>query len=342
MPGEENEIRISAEKMQDVFKNILLHHGMADEKAGICAKVFTANSLDGVYSHGVNRFAVFVKYIRQGFVKVDAEPILKHAFGSLQQWDGNLGPGILNAISASEKAMQLAELSGIGCVTLSNTNHWMRAGYYGWQAAKKGYVLICWTNTIANMPAWGAKDARLGNNPLMMAVPYGDEAIVLDMAMSQYSFGAMEQAAQSGKKLSQAGGYDVDGKLVDDPAAIIKSRRPISIGYWKGAGVSLLLDILATVLSGGLSTQEISKQKSEYGVSQVFIAIAINKLHNSSSIRKVVQDIISDYHASEKMDNSSGIVYPGESILASRVQNIKTGIPVNKKVWDAILQLQEA
>jgi 3-dehydro-L-gulonate 2-dehydrogenase len=40
------------------------------------------------------------------------------------------------------------------------------------------------------MPAHGATDARLGNNPLVIALPYSDSAVVLDMAMSQYSFGS--------------------------------------------------------------------------------------------------------------------------------------------------------
>ena len=36
----------------------------------------------------------------------------------------------------------------------------VRGGTYGWQAARKGFVFLGWTNTCANMPAWGAKDPR--------------------------------------------------------------------------------------------------------------------------------------------------------------------------------------
>ena len=96
----------------------------------------------------------------------------------------------------------------------------MRGGSYGWQAAKKGYVFIGWTNTIGNMPAWGATDNRLGNNPLVIAIPFRDEAIVLDMAMSQYSFGAMELAEMKKEDFPYYGGYDVNGELTKDPSAI--------------------------------------------------------------------------------------------------------------------------
>jgi 3-dehydro-L-gulonate 2-dehydrogenase len=87
---------------------------------------------------------------------------LLHNCGGLEQWNGILGPGPLNAVYATERAMHLASAHGIGCVALGYTNHWMRGGYYGWQAAKKGFVFIGWSNTIANMPAWNAVDTRLG------------------------------------------------------------------------------------------------------------------------------------------------------------------------------------
>src|SRR5690606_40372128 len=95
--------------------------------------------------------------------------------------------------------------SGIGRVALANTNQWMRGGTYAWRVAKAGFVYIGWTNTIANMPPWGPTDPRLGNNPLVIGVPYQDEAIVLDMALSQYSVGALKQKKMTGELLARLG-----------------------------------------------------------------------------------------------------------------------------------------
>ncbi len=325
--------------MNAIFLSILLKEGMQQEKAKKCAEVFTSNSIDGVYTHGVNRFPRFIEYIQKGYVDIQAEPSLLHKACGIEQWNGNLGPGILNAVHATETVMQLAQQYGIGCVALSNTNHWMRGGTYGWQAAKAGFVFISWTNTIANMPAWGATDAKLGNNPLVIAIPYNDEAIVLDMAMSQFSFGAMEMAILSDKKLSQPGGYDKEGNLTNDPSLIMESRRSLPVGYWKGAGLALLLDILAAVLSGGLATHDITKQESEYGLSQIFIALDLSKLNNYKSLNAVIAGIIDDYHQSVPVDEKSKVLYPGERVLAQRKKNLAEGIPVNKKIWDEILSL---
>src|SRR5215212_8708364 len=266
--------------MKNVFEQKLLQYGFTPSKAARCAEIFTDNTVDGITTHGVNRFPRFISYIKKGYVQKDAEPMLVSSFGGIEQWNGNLGPGPLNAVNATDRAMKLSQQHGIGCVALGHTNHWMRGGYYGWQAAKKGFVFIGWTNTLGIMPAWKAVDSKLGNNPLVMGLPYKDEAIILDMAFSQYSYGAMEFAVLKKKQLSVEGGFDKEGQLTKDPAAVLESRRPLSIGYWKGAGISFLLDILAAILSSGLSVSAISKNKAEYGLSQVFICIDPSKLSN--------------------------------------------------------------
>ena len=327
-------INISSEEMLSKFERILLSRGFEKENALQCAQVFTSNSVDGVYSHGVNRFASFVKMVDAENVKPNNTPSLKSKFAGIEQWDGNFGAGPLNAMFATNQAIGLSQQHGIGCVALANTNHWMRGGAYGWHAAKQGHVFIGWTNTIGNMPAWGATDNRLGNNPFVLAVPYKDEAIVLDMAMSQYSYGKMELAKMKGEKLDMVGGYDASGALTNDPAAILQTRRTIPVGYWKGAGLTLLLDILATILSGGLSTADINAKGIEYA-SQVFIAIDISKLGNHASIPQMVNNIITDYHESLP-ENNNEIIYPGERVVATRKKNIAEGMPVIASVWEEI------
>jgi 3-dehydro-L-gulonate 2-dehydrogenase len=333
-------IRIPQDTMKSEFMRILLNDGFSAERAEQCAEVFTINSLEGVYSHGVNRFPRFVKSIREGYIKPDSVPSIVNRSGSIEQWNGNLGPGPLNAIFATDRSVQLAEENWIGLVGMANTNHWMRAGTYGWRAARKGYVFICWTNTCANMPAWGATDPRLGNNPFVIAVPYENNAVVLDFAMTQFSYGKMESYVNEGRQLPYAGGFDKKGELTTDPGQVLETWRALPTGYWKGSGFSLLLDILAAILSGGLSTHEIScDKKAEYGLSQVFIAIRISGLKNFPVIENTVHQIISDLHKSSPDNLTSEIRYPGENIGKIRNANIKNGIPVNRPIWEKILSL---
>jgi 3-dehydro-L-gulonate 2-dehydrogenase len=212
----------------------------------------------------------------------------------------------------------------------------MRGGTYGWQAARKGFAFIAWTNTIANMPAWGGTEPKLGNNPIVLAVPFQDKAIVLDMAMSQYSFGALELQEMQKQKLPVPGGFDTNGELTTDPSEILVSRRVLPIGYWKGAGFSFLLDIFATILSGGMAVHQISKQPAEVNLSQIFIAVDLSRLHNYSAIGNAIEQIINDYKKNSGEEKS---LYPGERVLTKRNENSKTGIPVHRKVWEEIKAL---
>jgi 3-dehydro-L-gulonate 2-dehydrogenase len=330
---------VPMDEMKSRFLQVLLKHGMDQNRAEKCAEIFTVNSLEGIYSHGVNRFPRFIKYIIDGYIKTDAVPTLVSRSGSIEQWEGNLGPGPLNAIFSTDRAMDIAGEKGIGLVALANTNHWMRGGTYGWQAARRGFVFIGWANTCVNMPSWGAKDARIGNNPFVIAVPYETEAIVLDFAMSQYSYGKMEAYAVEGRKLPYPGGFNFKGDLTDDPGEILKTMRPIPIGYWKGAGLSILLDILAAILSGGLSTHQIGNCSMETGISQVFMAINLKGLYNFPSIQSTINSIISDLKRSVPDGGSSAIRYPGENVVQIRTMNLKNGIPVGIGMWRKILSL---
>jgi 3-dehydro-L-gulonate 2-dehydrogenase len=161
------------------------------------------------------------------------------------------------------------------------------------------------------------------------------------MAMSQYSFGRMELSAMKNENLGVFGGYDKKGNLTKEPAVIIESNRPLPVGFWKGAGLSLLLDLLAAVLSGGLSVHEISKRSIEYGLSQVFISINIKNLSNYSAIQVLIESIINDYKESLPESEQASVIYPGERVLKNRKKNLENGIPVMKKVWDEIQSLNK-
>src|SRR5437588_13113534 len=121
--------------------------------------------------------------IRRGVIDVHARPVCVERRGALERWDGRRGPGNLNAHDSMERAIELSREHGLGCVALSDTNHWMRGGGYGWQAAEAGVVGICWTNTMPNLPPWGAGEPRLGHNPLVGAGPRPRGPVVLGRGM---------------------------------------------------------------------------------------------------------------------------------------------------------------
>jgi 3-dehydro-L-gulonate 2-dehydrogenase len=334
-------LRVSYEELLAALRSACLKLGLESERAGLCARLFAETTCDGVYSHGLNRFSRFVTMIHNGSIDIHVSPELVASCGAVERWDGKLGVGNLNAYQSMERSLGLARQHGIGCVALANTNHWMRGGSYGWQAADAGMIGICWTNTLANLPPWGASDPRLGNNPLVIAVPRPGGHIVLDMAMSQFSYGALTSYQVSGKQLPVDGGYDLHGQMTRDPAAIEASGRPLPIGYWKGSGLALLLDLMAATLSGGQATHQIAVDpERETGLSQVFIAVDVAAFDQTGLAGSMADQIIGSLQSSADPADQQ-VRYPGERVLQTRQENLELGIPVELPAWEYLLAISE-
>ena len=326
-------MRIPYDDLKAEFKRILIKENFPEVKAELCATIFAQNSRDGVYSHGLNRFPSFVKQIKEGLIDVNSEPEKINQFGFIEQWDGHRGPGMYVATKAMQRAIDNSKQHSVGIVAVKNTNHWMRGGAYGWQAAESDCIGICSTNTIANMPPWGGKEPRLGNNPLIIAIPRTAGHVVLDMALSQFSYGKMQEYDLRSEQLPFAGGYDSEDNLTNNPKEIMKSKRSLPIGYWKGSGLSLLLDILISTLSDGNTVADITRSGQEIAISQVFMCIYKKDLNES-----IINDILS-FTKSSAVVKDNKIQYPGERTLQTRKENLVKGIPVVENIWHKIKEM---
>jgi 3-dehydro-L-gulonate 2-dehydrogenase len=329
--------RIPFDEVLAQLASILRKLGFAPDRAHTCARLFAETTCDGVSTHGINRFPRFVATIRNGSVIVDAEPIRLAAHGALERWDGRRGPGNLNALAVMDRALALSREHGIGCVALANTNHWMRGGSYGWHAAEAGSIAVCWTNTMPNLPPWGAAERVIGNNPLVLAVPRAAGPVVLDMAMSQFSYGVLESYRKRGELLPVDGGFDTQGNLTRDPAAIEASWRPLPAGYWKGSGLSVVLDMIAAMLTLGQATHQLSGDPEfECGVSQMFLAIDPAALGPDPRADEIADAIIASLHRAQPAQPGARVRYPGEETLRIRAENRRLGLPVDPALWAEI------
>jgi 3-dehydro-L-gulonate 2-dehydrogenase len=326
--------------MKALFRDILTRYDFSAEKAEKIAEIFTDNSCDGVASHGLNRFPRFVSYVAEGHVDPKAEPTLEEAFGALERWNGNMGAGCTNAAAGMDRAMELARQYGAGCVAMGYTNHWMRGGSYGLRAARAGFAGICWTNTNPILPAWGAKTPKVGNNPLVMAFPYKGAHFLLDGALAQYSYGALDGYRMAGSQLPFPGGYDRGGNLTTDPGEILETGRVLPIGFWKGSGYALLLDAIGAALSKGRTVPEVGRAGREVGLTQVFIAFDLKGVTGAEYAASMAERLIEDFRTAEPAVSDVPFHYPGEKSAATRRENLESGIPVNENIWNEVLKMR--
>ncbi len=127
---------------------------------------------------------------------------------------------------------------------------------------------------------------RIGNNPFVLAVP-----------------------DQNGEKLPYPGGYDEEGSLTCDPAAIEKTK----IGQ---------------------------ECESEYGLTQVFIAIRPEVLNQDpDKAQEILNETLKDIQDSIPEKEGHTVRYPGQGTLIRRQENQQNGIPVNEEIWKKICEL---
>ena len=334
-------MRLDQSEIEPVLNTILLNHGFSTDRAGLCARLITETTLDGVYSHGLNRFPLFIDSVRRGIVKRDNEPTLLKSCNNFESWDGNLGPGNLNAWFCMERTIRLSREYGMAVVAIRNSNHWMRGGTYGLQAARENCIGVCMTNTKPNIPPWGGREAKVGNNPIVVAAPHRPYPILLDMAMSQFSYGKMEVLEQLGEKLPCAGGFDKDLQLTDEPGAILESGLALPMGNWKGSGLAMLIDVLVSILSSGSTTREIGKRTEEFGLSQLFIAFDLGQLSDAENSARVIQDVTESLLETTAIEAGGQVFYPGQPTWLRREENRKQGIPVDPDIWEKVIALKD-
>jgi 3-dehydro-L-gulonate 2-dehydrogenase len=334
-------IRIPFEELRSRIEHILLAHGLTPPRASLSARLIAETDRDGVRTHGIARLPRFAQMVQLGRIVPSAEPEQITAFGALERWSGHRGPGNLAAHAMTDRAVTLARQHGIGAVALGDTTHWQRGGTYGWQAAQAGCALLAWTNTMPNLPPWGATSPALGNNPLVIAIPGASSPVILDIAMSQFSYGALSSYTARGELLPMPGGFDDSGELTRDPAAIERTQRVLPIGFWKGSGLAFVLDLLAAMLSGGRATHQIEPDAlAETGLSQVFLAISPDAVSSLAEMERLVTGCIASLHAAQPVTPGTTPRYPGEGTLRIREESLRSGVAVDDAPWAAFLNLE--
>src|SRR5271163_218412 len=100
-------LRIPFVDLESTLHRAILGLGLTGERAALCARLFAETTRDGVYTHGLNRFARFAQMVSNGQVDVNGEAERVGGTTVLERWDGHRGPGNLNAYAAMQRAIAL-------------------------------------------------------------------------------------------------------------------------------------------------------------------------------------------------------------------------------------------
>lgn len=304
---------INPARLQELIKAIFVAEGLPGDDAGRIAECLVLADLRGVASHGVSRLPIYLERIRRGMVERVPELKIHEPSPVAALLDGGNGFGFVTATRAMEMAIERAETFGIGMVGVKNSNHFGMAACYLLQAVEAGYAALVLTNASPSMPVWGGRTPLLGTSPFAFGAP-GNPPIILDMATSVVARGKIRRAAAAGQSIPEGWALDKDGNPTTDAQAGYEGLI-LPLGGPKGSGLSLMMEVMAGVMTGAAFGGEVRDQYKDYSAPQnvghMIVAFKPG-VFVAEDYAARMQQLISRAKSSPPIDPDHPVLMPGE------------------------------
>ena len=247
-------MKISYEEERRLTKALFKACGMTDEDADIAGDGITHSDFTGVYSHGMSRFALYLKLFGSGAYNAKPDIKVLKDEGSMVELSCDNGLGIINVSKAYDLILPKAKENGIAICTGRESSNIGCGSYYGWKAAKDDMIILLCCNTYLSMAPFGGADRLIGTNPIVAGVPTSGNPMVMDISTSGVAFGKIQAYAREGKELPPGWANDYEGKPTTDSKA---AYTVLPIAAHKGFGLAAMVDLIGAALGGACFGSEI-------------------------------------------------------------------------------------
>ena len=324
---------IAAETLHALTRDIFIDAGAPNDIAAVVAESLVTTNLFGHDSHGVLRVKQYVDMIDADMIKPAQRPRLLKRLGATAKVSGGYGFGQIGARYTAELAAELCREHGIAAVSLGQNAHIGRLGEYTEMIARRGLIGICFTSgTMFKgwVTPYGGRERFLGTNPMSFAVPCGGETLLLDFATAGLAHGkvvlarAKGEPIPSGMMLDKNGAPSTDASILDDGAVLLP------MGAYKGSGLSLMMEIIPTLLSGHVP---ISAPDFRYGNPTLMLALDPQAFDADGDFEGHVSELAARVKAVKPAAGFDEALLPGEKEARAYRQRTKHGIPLPEAVW---------
>jgi LDH2 family malate/lactate/ureidoglycolate dehydrogenase len=332
MPGTEGMITLDADTAATFAAGPLQAAGVPEDDARLVAECLVRADLRGVDTHGIVRVPAYLNRISQGLVDPAPDLAFEQVAPAAARLDGRNGLGFVVATRAVEHAISLAKTSGLGVVGVRNSTHYGMAATYLLQAIEAGYGAMVFTNASPAMPPWGGRSEMFGTSPFAVGIPApGAIPFVLDMAPTVVARGKIRKAAREGRAIPEDWALDKDGKPSTDPDAVLDGGTLLPIGGPKGAGLSMLLDILCGVLTGAQFGGEVGDQYKRFdrpqGAGHFILVFRPDLFMPADDVADRMAELARRVKGAPRATGVDEIFLPGEIEARREAERRLSGIP---------------
>lgn len=343
----DNKKEFTAKSITDFLTRLFGSAGLPEDAASYTATCMVQTNLWGIDSHGVLRAPIYTTRIKNGVI--NPNPLFETVSGgpdkALEVMDGDSGMGYVVAREGMSRAIAKAKQFGTGTVLVKNSNHLGAAALFARMAASEGLIGVAATNVIPNIGMKGNRKPSTGNNPIAMAAPLFDEfPFCLDISMSNVAGGKLLLAAKNGEKIPTDWAVTPEGLETDDPEEGFKGFL-LPVGMHKGFGMSLFIDILTGVASGGAFSHQLKsmyKHPDDPSLTcHLFYVIDPGCIMDQSEFQERMKEWAGLVQSTPMINPSEKQIIPGELEYLTEKKRQQDGIPLSVDLLEELQLLAE-
>ncbi|XXQ69330.1 Ldh family oxidoreductase [Neisseriaceae bacterium B1] len=326
--------------------------GFTAMQAEIITDVLIEADLYGIETHGTQRLEMYRQHIHKNHIHVDREPTIAFETPISAVVDGQQAMGQLVGKYAMDLAIAKAKQSGIGMISVRNSNHYGIAGYYSNMALEHGLIGVSMTNSFpVVVPTFGRKP-MMGTNPIAISIAANPTPFYFDIATSVAAVGKAEVRHKKGLDLPLGWGINEQGLDELNPQHLIDcvlkregGLHPLGgaqelFGGHKGYGLAILVEFFCASLSQGFTANH-TGDDGIMGVCHYFMAFNPNLFGNGDDITAHWSRYLQELRDSDKAQGQTRIYTHGEKEVENCAKFKQQGIPVLPKTLAEMRQIAE-
>jgi ureidoglycolate dehydrogenase (NAD+) len=316
--------------------------GLNDLSIHHAVQSMVSTSLRGVDSHGINLFPHYHRAIISERIKRHPQMKFHQTAAGTGTLDADHAIGHHAGAYAMEHAIALAKDAGMSAVGVKDSTHFGAAAYFGLMAAKQDMIGFAFTNADALVKAHGAKEAFFGTNPICFCAPLeSEEPFCLDMATSTISWNKIINYRRANARVPEGLAFDAQGIGTED-ANLAKSLSPV--GGYKGYGLGMMVDVICSLLVGGLIGKDMlpmytSPITSRRRISHFFMVLNVEKFIAPTLFRQNLQSMVDRLRSLAPVDPYTPVLVAGDPEKIMEKQRLVTGIPMDEVKFQEFVQV---
>jgi ureidoglycolate dehydrogenase (NAD+) len=330
-------MRLAQDAIAAFATDLLAAHGVTPDQAASVARIMAWCEAAGRSNFGLQRIPVHLERLEKRVL--NGAPVLsfREVSPSMVSLDGDNGFGHYIAERGMARAIEKAGETGIGCVGARRSNFFGAGSYFVKMAADAGMIGLAMSNSFPKVAAHNGLLPVLGTNPFAFGAPARDgRHLLFDMATSALAGSTVRQSIEAGAVLPEGLAIDADGKPITDPRKVDEGAL-LPFGGAKGFGLSLMVEILAGVLTGAGVADGVASMYKEFGRDggngHLLIAIDISKWMPIEAFHQRLDMLLGLVKSSNPVDE---VLFPGEVRWRNLAESEKNGIEIDAAVWTAL------